>query len=319
VLVARFDTTDVPAELRFAAWHELTSTALISTAVTAVSVEDFDASVEVVDLGRVQLSKISYPPLRAARSTRHIRRSNPDLLYLTVPARGVLAVSHADRESTVGWGEFTMIDTSLPGVVSNRQPVEQIIIQVPRAEIPMRPTAVLPLLARAFPVGEGLGGLLLTAARHIIGTGDHYAPADGTRLASVLIDLVASLLAETVREVTAARDAQQRLLQHRILDFIEKHLTDPALSPSVVAAAHNISLRYLHLLFQGQALTAAAWIRQRRLDRCRRDLRNPILARQSVAAVGARWGFTDATVFSRTFKQTFGMPPGEYRQLHVQC
>src|SRR5258705_13864271 len=31
---ARFSTGDVPKELRFAAWHEMTSTALISTAVT---------------------------------------------------------------------------------------------------------------------------------------------------------------------------------------------------------------------------------------------------------------------------------------------
>ncbi|WP_170215997.1 AraC-like ligand-binding domain-containing protein [Asanoa ferruginea] len=317
--MARFDTTDVPAELRFAAWHELTSTALISTAVAADHVDDFDASIEVVDLGRVQLSKICYPPLRVTRSSRHIRQSNPDVLYLTVPVRGVLTVDHADRDPTVGSGEFTMIDTSLPGVVANREPVEQFIIHVPRAEMPMRPADLPALLARPFPVGEGLGGLLLTAVRHIIGTGDRYAPEDGARLASVLIDLVAALLAETVREVAAARDAQQRLLQHRILDFIERHLTDPALSPSVIAAAHNISLRYLHLLFQSQALTAAAWIRQRRLDRCRRDLRNPGLARQSVAAVGARWGFTDATAFSRAFKQTFGMPPGEYRQLHVQC
>jgi AraC-like DNA-binding protein len=183
----------------------------------------------------------------------------------------------------------------------------------------MRPAAVSRLLARAFPIGEGVGSLLLTVARHIIDTGDRYAPADGKRLGPVLIDIVASLLAESVHEVTAARDAQQRLLQLKIFDFIEKRLTDPSLSPSVIAAAHNISLRYLHLLFHGKGVTVAAWIRERRLDRCRRDLRNPELARQPVSAVGAHWGFPDATVFSRTFKQAFGMPPGEYRELHIQC
>ena len=204
-------------------------------------------------------------------------------------------------------------------MVSNREPVAQLIVQIPRTEIPLRPATVPPLLARAFPVGEGVGSLLLTVARHIVGSGDRFAPADGKRLGLVLVDLVVSLLAESIREVTAARDADQRLLQLKVLDFIEKRLADPGLSPFVIATAHNISLRYLHLLFQRQGLTAAAWIRERRLDRCRRDLRNPELARQPVSTVGARWGFPDATVFSRTFKKAFGMPPGEYRQLHIGC
>jgi AraC-like DNA-binding protein len=81
MFVARFRTTDVSHELRFAAWHEMTSKALISTAVTSDSVDDFAATVSVLDLGVVQLSTVAYPPLRATRTARLIRGSDPDLYY----------------------------------------------------------------------------------------------------------------------------------------------------------------------------------------------------------------------------------------------
>ncbi|WP_189145366.1 hypothetical protein [Streptomyces lacrimifluminis] len=41
------------------------------------------------------------------------------------------------------------------------------------------------------------------------------------------------------------------------------------------AACHHISVRYLHRLFPPQGITVSAWIRQRRPERCRRDLADP--------------------------------------------
>jgi AraC-like DNA-binding protein len=79
------------------------------------------------------------------------------------------------------------------------------------------------------------------------------------------------------------------------------------------ATAHHISLRYLHKLFEGQPTTASGWIRQRRLERCRRDLLDPALGDRSVGAIAARWGLIDAAHFSRLFRAAYGLPPGEYR------
>ena len=55
--------------------------------------------------------------------------------------------------------------------------------------------------------------------------------------------------------------------------FVEQHLGDADLTPAAVAAAHHVSLRQLHRLFETQETTVAAWIRHRRLERCRRDWR----------------------------------------------
>ncbi|WP_186404780.1 helix-turn-helix domain-containing protein [[Actinomadura] parvosata] len=110
-------------------------------------------------------------------------------------------------------------------------------------------------------------------------------------------------------------DARQRTLLMEVHAFIERRLGDAELDPATVAAAHHISVRYLHRLFESENTTVAAWIRQRRLERCRAELISG--GKQSVSTIGARWGLPDAAHFSRLFRQAYGMPPAEYRRAHT--
>jgi len=125
------------------------------------------------------------------------------------------------------------------------------------------------------------------------------------------------LTARLDRPATAGPRAHRRLLRERVRAFIEAQLPTPDLSPATVAAAHHISVRYLHRLFDDEEQSVAGWIRRRRLDRCRADLLDPSLAGRSVAATAARWGFTSASHFNRLFRNAYGLPPGEYRQANT--
>lgn len=100
----------------------------------------------------------------------------------------------------------------------------------------------------------------------------------------------------------------------RVLRFIDDSLADPALSPRIVADAHHMSIRKLYNLFEGHSTTVADWIRWRRLEGCRRDLRDPAQRRTPVSAIGARWGLPNPAHFSRAFRAAFGAPPTEYRR-----
>jgi hypothetical protein len=60
----------------------------------------------------------------------------------------------------------------------------------------------------------------------------------------------------------------------------------------------------LHELFQEHDMTIA-WIRSRRLDRCRRDLADPSLWAQPIGAIGARWAVTGGARFSRVFRTAY--------------
>jgi AraC-like DNA-binding protein len=97
--------------------------------------------------------------------------------------------------------------------------------------------------------------------------------------------------------------------------FIEAGLADPGLTPAAVARAHHVSLRWLYRLFEEEPTSVAGLIRERRLERCRRDLLDPSLAGLPVSAVAARWGLTNAAHFSRAFRAAYGASPVEYRRL----
>lgn len=79
-------------------------------------------------------------------------------------------------------------------------------------------------------------------------------------------------------------------------------------------------MRTLHQLFRRQddAETVQARIRRRRLERCHSDLARPELMGHPVNAIAARWGFSGPAVFSRSFRERYGLTPTEFRALSVQ-
>ncbi|MEV6810390.1 helix-turn-helix transcriptional regulator [Streptomyces sp. NPDC051132] len=83
----------------------------------------------------------------------------------------------------------------------------------------------------------------------------------------------------------------------------------------MIADAHHLSARTVQRLFQQQGTTVSAFIREQRLNRCRRDLADPSLAHHSIRSVAARWGFPRPAEFTRTFQADTGLSPSQYRQV----
>jgi AraC-like DNA-binding protein len=160
-----------------------------------------------------------------------------------------------------------------------------------------------------------INALVSSLAGQLVDCLDSDGP-ERDRVGGAVLDLVTVALAERLNRAEAAVPAgtRQRMLLMRIRTFIDQHLDDVDLSPPTIAAAHHISLRHLHKLFEGEEVTVAGWIRRRRLERCRQDLQDPALWDRPVSAIGARWGFANPVYFSRLFRRTYGIPPARYRQ-----
>lgn len=173
------------------------------------------------------------------------------------------------------------------------------------------PRAILHISGR-----DGMGALLATFLTKVANDSHSYQASDGPRLGTVLADLVASVFAGVLEaDRCLAPETLGRTLTLRIKAFIHDHADDPELDVPTMAAAHHISVSYLHRLFQrhGGGETVAGLLQQLRLARARRDLTDPLRQGLPVHAIAARRGFSHASVFSRAFRDAFGIPPAAFR------
>lgn len=139
--------------------------------------------------------------------------------------------------------------------------------------------------------------------------------AEASWLATAALDVLAARLAhELDGQHWLPPETHKRALLARVHAFVQGRLGDPELSPGMIATAHHVSLRSPQALFQEHGMTVAGWIRERRLEGAGRDLANADLVGAPVAAIAARWGFSNPAHFTQVFKAAYGMPPRDCRQ-----
>jgi AraC-like DNA-binding protein len=126
--------------------------------------------------------------------------------------------------------------------------------------------------------------------------------------------LAPRLSPQPVQSAAVLADARHRTLLDRIKGHIETHFRYPGLTPDDIAAAANISTRYLHKLFEAEHQTVTLYLRGLRLRCARQELLDPRLAHRSVAEIAHGCGFGDLSGFNRAFKAAYGIPPGDLRR-----
>jgi AraC-like DNA-binding protein len=186
--------------------------------------------------------------------------------------------------------------------------------------IPLSADDVSKLTAVRLSADDGPDALFSSTARQLARHFDNLNPASGVRVGTATLDLLTVALAGRIGRAGAPpSDISQRALILRMRAFIEDQLADPELAPTMVARAHHVSLRYVYKLFETEQASVAGLIKERRLERCRRDLLDPVLADMPVSEIAARWGLMNAAHFSRAFRVAYGASPVEYRRLAAKA
>jgi AraC-like DNA-binding protein len=309
VMTVVFANDDVPAPARTEYWRHVLGEALVP--LDPLGIPD---RVVYGSAGAVAVGELSHEGQGGARrTTRHIRRSDPGLCKIDVIARGCGVIEQGGREADLRPGDFTLVDLSRPATWAMSSP-RCVAVIFPRSLMPLGADDLARLAAVRIPGNRGAGVLISSLARQLPAHLDTWNEPGGARLGGAVLDLLMVALASMLdRERKVPEETQRSALLQRIHALIEQRLGDPSLSPPQIAAAHFISVRYLHKLFEAQRTTVAEWIRRRRLERCARDLLDPALAREPIGEIAARWGITNPAHFSRLFRAQFGLSPSEYR------
>ncbi|MFE7835002.1 helix-turn-helix domain-containing protein [Streptomyces sp. NPDC057474] len=240
--------------------------------------------------------------------------------YLFVGVRGT-GVPLAERIPDVSLqpGDICFYDANHPPLLDFPERCRLKVFLVPREELGLEDGDLRRIVATPVAGSSRLGTLLSPFLSELADTAVSAEPPVGEMLARNAVNLLATLATEQLGRTPTGTPGGRSPLVARALRFIDEHLADADLSPEVIAAAHHISVRYLHKLFQDEGTTVGRWIQRRRLEECRRDLVLGVRNRRTIASVAGRWGFLSATHFSRVFRAAYGMSPSEWRDTAGQA
>ncbi len=234
---------------------------------------------------------------------------------LVYQGRGRSVVRQARRMAVLDPGDMVLLSPYESAEFVNKGTIRQLSFRVDQASLTKAINGDTDLLCRAIHGESALGSLLSATLMQIHTRSRELKQSEGP--GTSLDAAVASLLAVALSETGSGRDAtegNELISTMTVIRFIDTNLRNTNLSPAYIAAKLNCSARHIHRAFEGTGTTAASYIRETRLKACAEELRSPKFAHDSISDIAFRWGFSDISHFSRSFRSALGMSPRDYRE-----
>ncbi|MEU3183908.1 helix-turn-helix domain-containing protein [Streptomyces sp. NPDC006923] len=308
-------TAPLPVPERRELWHEAVSRAFVPLDVNLLEKEPSPGTISSQRLGPLQISTVEAGPQVVTRSKRKISQDGKECLIVSLQERGASIKEQDGREALINPGEFSISDSSRLFRKKCLDEFRFVSFHFPREALRVREDDLRALTATAFSGTEGVAALVATYFARMAREAANFDDIVGRQVATTALEMLAMLVDERRGRFTFETPETASAALLRVKDYILRNLSDPDLSPPGIAAAHFISVRYVHKLFQLEGVTLGGWIRTQRLERCRQDLLRPRARELGVAAIARRWGFVSASHFSRVFRAAYGMTPRDW-QVH---
>jgi len=113
-------------------------------------------------------------------------------------------------------------------------------------------------------------------------------------------------------EMAVGRGMRAARLQAIKADVLGK--LDCGISLGDLAARHQLSPRYVRMLFESEGTSFTEFVRDERLQRARSKLLSVRFDHLRISEIAYGVGFNDLSYFNRAFRRRFGHPPGEARE-----
>ncbi|MCL3994729.1 helix-turn-helix domain-containing protein [Streptomyces lavenduligriseus] len=223
-------------------------------------------------------------------------------------------VRHDDSQDEVSAGALVLWDAERPPVIESSGQAGMRACLVPRRTLAGGNSHLKQVAATVIDGDSPVAALVEPHLVALAETASGYSERVASWLAWSFTDLVATLVTERFAGDGAGRPYGSGYSRTAdIYAYVDQHLGDPELGPARIAAAHNMSLRALHKLFEGEGITVHRLIQRRRLQECAKALARGDNPGMTIAGVARRWGFVNSAHFSRAFRAAYGMTPSEWR------
>jgi AraC-like DNA-binding protein len=251
---------------------------------------------------------------RVKRTEALIQQSNYNIFFVGFMLAGDATLSQGGHRAELHPGDIAILDSSRAYVIDVPRNFDALWVSVPRYRLEGRLHAKADIMAQRIDGSTGVGHVASSMLSAALDEAPRMDMNEASRISNHLLDLLSLSLMSTAATRSGDRtSAYRRSMLRRVQDFIEKNLDDELLSPEKVAAAQDVSVRYINKLFEREGTSVARWIRMRRLECCRMDVENPAKADRSISDIAYSHGFGNISSFNRAFRAQFGLSPRTLR------
>jgi len=309
----KLSTSDIPPAERAGWLREVICREYANVDVTSPVRQTLSQDLTIYPFDSLRLSVIRSSGIGLKRRPFEPHLASHDAYLAIVLLSGDYVLEQDGNEAVLQPGDLAIFDATRPHRIHCPGDFAKLILSIPRPLLRERMAGVERCAALRISGAGGIGAVASSFVRSCSLNAGALAAHESSALAEHAVDLL-TLAAASVRPAAFSLSKSRAATMARVKTLIEELLPDFTLDTAMIARRAGLSPRYLNGLFgdEGTSLMRHVW--RRRLERCAKDLCDPRRAGERVAEIAFRWGFNDASHFSRAFKQQFGCSPGEFRQ-----
>jgi len=309
---AQYSTQSVPAAQQLEYWNELICRRFTLLQCEAKPVSGYRGSLATIDLGSVQLSKVNVDPAGVFHSNTLVANTEEDAMLMHLQVSGESINTQRDRVQFLRAGNYAFCNTTERYSVEFEQPMTMLVAKIPTPEFRQK-TGLDPfsVTCNHHAMISGQASLAAQMTLSAWRTRNNYASAQSRQALGEAI--LSTIAAEAISRFKTEKCDGNRyeFVFARAQRFIARHLADPDLDQSKVAASLNISTRYLRYLFAQHDTTFSRYLLEQRLVRAKNQLLGTPDSRGRVSRIAYECGFNNVSHFTRVFTAEFGHPPSK--------
>jgi AraC family transcriptional activator of tynA and feaB len=293
-------------------WEESLSSAYVPLSVDGVDADGFVSEFRGAPLGRIVVVSHSGSPHRCSRGQRELALSRVRSFALVLLLTGSWNVTHRGQYR-LRPGDLWLHDSRYPIDLAVGTRYTSANLQISEAFLSEWLPDPAALVGRPIS-GESKWGRVL--AGYVAELSPDFVIQEALP-ASVLTDQVGALLALTAMELSGTgtpKPGTSTSLRDRIHELVKLRCQEPMISALDLARELNISARTLHRVLATAGETFGHLLLRAKLDVGLRMLESPLFKRTTVAEIGRRAGFSDASHFARVVRQHTGQTPLQWRR-----
>lgn len=316
MLTHQFQTDTLLGLKQLAQWQEALVTAFGPFELEPSALQPFRGFLKTQRIGGWQFNDLHYRGHRLVRTQQNVAKLEDEFYTFGLPLSGPLLVDLKGKKHQVGPGCVYLMRQSSPYQATplSKEGYRSLSISIPALALEAKMDSLPNFYQLPLDNKSPQASLLADFISNLFSGLNLWQEQQVAQLGDQLIDLITLFMLSSQSDMGVKANSQIGVVHlERAKRYIQRHCMLADLRVNQIAEACDISSSYLYRLFQMAEISLADYIQTQRVLYSQSLLQDKNYDHYSLADIARMSGFSQASYFSRRFKQQVGVSPSAFR------